>query len=469
MLKFIFLFATIFLAKHVLAQEEKNRLPEIKASFGSYVSSGEDLPFWLVSNQNGIFTMQNNTYQLFQLGLERSLKQDSLKKWGLTYGANLVYGYAGASDFQVNQYWLGARYKWLVMRLGAQSDPILYGGLSSTNGNMDWSNNARPLPGIALSTNDFIPFFFWKKWFSIKAFYSENMLYDKQYVENAHLHHKYAYGRATLDSWKISIGLDHWVYWGGTSPDLGQLPGAGNYLRYIFALRGGSNSPTQDQDNAAGNSLGIYVLTVEKNYRNFSLTFYYNHPFEDRSGLEMANAPDGLWGLYFHLKKEKSFLGNIVYEFQNTTNQSGSINMVEIGNTGIRTGRGIDEYFNNWIYKSGHVHFNKMMGSPLFIPVINANGVSAGFNNNRILLHHTGFSGWISDRLSWRSLLSFSRSFGTYYIKYPAPLDEFSFLVESGYNLKRIPLRVNFGIAGDYGDRFENRLGGYAGVSWRIK
>ena len=89
-------------------------IPEVSASFGSYVSSGDDLPFWLVSNQNGVFTTKNSTYQLFQFGVDRKLRNDSLKKWDFTYGGNLVYGYAGSSDFQVNQYWLGARYKWLV-------------------------------------------------------------------------------------------------------------------------------------------------------------------------------------------------------------------------------------------------------------------------------------------------------------------------------------------------------------------
>lgn len=469
MLKFIFLFTAIFLTVNAVGQEEKFRLPEINASFGSYVSSGEDLPFWLISNQNGVFTMQNSSYQLFQFGIEQGFINDTLKKWDFTYGANMVYGYAGASDFHVNQYWLGAKYKWLVMKLGAQSDPVLYGGLSSTNGNMDWSNNARPLPGIAFSTNDFIPFFFWKKWFSVKALYSEYMLLDKRYVDNSHLHHKYAYGRATLDSWKISLGLDHWVYWGGTSPDFGELPGWENYCRYIFGLRNSTNSFAFDRANAAGNSLGIYALTVEKEYRDFSLTFYYNHPFEDRSGLEMDNIADGLWGLYYHHKNNKSLLNDVVYEFQNTTNQSGSYNLIDTGNDGIQTGRGDDNYFNNWIYKSGHVHYNRMMGSPVFIPLIDANGVSRGFDNTRIKLHHAGISGWIGESLSWKSLFTWSRSFGTYAQPYPVPLDEFSFLTEGGYYLKKVPIKFNFGIAGDYGERFEERLGGYAGIAWRIK
>jgi hypothetical protein len=183
----------------------------------------------------------------------------------------------------------------------------------------------------------------------------------------------------------------------------------------------------------------------------------------------MDNIPDGLWGLYLHKKKERTFLNDIVYEFQNTTNQSGTYNMVEIGNTGVRTGRGNDNYFNNWIYKSGHVHYNRMMGSPVFIPVIGANGISEGFDNTRIVLHHLGFSGWMSDRLSWRSLFTWTRSFGTYDVKFPKPLDQFSCLAECGYSVKRLPIKFNVGIAGDYGERFEKRVGGYAGILWRFR
>lgn len=469
--KLIILFTTILLTVRLFGQAGKDMSPEIKASLGSYISSGNDLPFWLVSNQNGVFSLKNSSYQLVQLGIERGLRRDSLKKWDIFYGGNLVYGYAGKSDFQFNQYWLGARYKWLIMKAGAQSDPVLYAGLSSTNGNMDWSNNARPLPGIAFSTDGFIPFFFWKKWLTVKAFYAEYILFDNQYIDNAHLHHKYAIARASLDSWKISAGLDHWVFWGGTSPVTGSLPGFKSYLRYIFGLRGSRNSSSIDRGNVVGNSLGLYLLTVEKEYPNMGITFYYNHPFEDRSGLEMDNIPDGLWGIYLHRKKGKAFLQDMVYELQNTTNQSGTYNGLVIVSTGRVTGRGNDNYFNHSTYKSGFVHYDRMMGSPFFIPTIDSSGISKGFKNNRIWVHHIGLSGWMSERLSWKSYLSWSRNLGTYEPNgmFPHALNQFSFLAECSYSLNRTPLRLKAGIAGDYGEYQERRLGGYVGLEWRIR
>jgi len=116
----------------------------------------------MVSNQNGVFTLHNSSYQLFQAGLSRGLERDTLKKWGYTYGAKMVYGFAGTSDFHPNEYWLGLRLHQLILKAGVQSDPIIYGGLSSTNGNMYRSRNARPVPGLSLSTNGYVPFFLQK-------------------------------------------------------------------------------------------------------------------------------------------------------------------------------------------------------------------------------------------------------------------------------------------------------------------
>jgi len=115
-----------------MAQEKTGFIPDFRLSKSTLVGSGKDLPFWMVSNQNGIFTLHNPSYLLFQAGLSRSLERDPNKKWGYTYGANMAYDYAGASDFQPNEYWLGFRFHQLILKAGAQSDPIIYGGLTST-------------------------------------------------------------------------------------------------------------------------------------------------------------------------------------------------------------------------------------------------------------------------------------------------------------------------------------------------
>ncbi len=467
LMKSAFLITTLLFSLNTAAIE-----PDFRFSFNSYGSSGNNLPFWFTSNQNGAFTTENNYYQLLQAGLARGLDTDTTKKWDYTYGTTFIAGYGDKTGYQFNQYWIGARYKRLVVKIGARNEPVKYAGLSHTNGNMMWSGNARPLPGITFSTDGFIPVFSQKKWFTAKALYEENFLTDHRDMSNAMLHHKYLYGRATLKSWSFTLGLDHWVYWGGTSKTQGKAPGIEYYPRYIFGLKGGKNSSGSDQINAAGNSIGMYAFEAEKNLGGHTLTFYWNHPYEDRSGLEFDNMPDGLWGLHYANKKREALFSDFVYEFMNTLNQSGSYHLLPSGVPGVLTGRGRDNYFalgigmSDGFYSSGHVYHDKMMGTPLFIPVIGEDGIPKGFDNTRIEMHHIGIGGTIIGRLGWKSLMTWSQSRGTYEKPFEEIISQFSCLYDLNYRFRKLPLRINLGMAADYGERFENRYGGTIGINW---
>ena len=485
MFKLRLLVLSLFVYSGLYSQEKKQQT-DFKVSFNTYLSSGNDLPFWLTSNHNGVFSLHNSNYQLVQAGFSKEFEKDSISKWDYTWGANLVYGYGGKSDFQANQYWIGMRHKWFIIKAGAQSDPILYGGLSSTNGNMDRSNNARPLPGISLSTDNYIPFLFWKNWFSFKAEYEEKFFSDHSFVKDARLHHKSLYGRATLaKNWSVTAGLEHFVQWAGISPDpeIGQMPGFSQYLNYVLGLKAGPGASIDDKNNKAGNQLGIFSLEIKKEWDKANLSLYWNHPFEDRSGMEMANLPDGLWGIHINKKDESAFVTDFVYEYMNTRNQSGSIHHLPApttDNPNRITGRGRDSYFDNYVYRS-FTFYNRMMGTPLFVPRIGADGIADGFESTRMWMHHIGVKGAIGSGIYWKTRLTISRNFGVYNDSfpwdqnfgatgslYPTPLDEFSFLCEFNYRGDKLPFQLNAGIAGDYGDRFESRLGGYAGICYKF-
>ncbi|MCX6239879.1 MAG: hypothetical protein NTY07_20430, partial [Bacteroidia bacterium] len=457
-IKYITLIIFFFLSIPLMAQEKNGFIPDFRVSQSTFVSSGNDLPFWMITNQNGIFTLHSSTYQLSRAGLSRGFERDTLKKWGYTYGTNMVYGYTSTSDFHPNEYWLGLRFHKLILKVGAQSDPILFGGLSSTNGNMYRSRNARPVPGVTLSTNGYIPFFFAKKWFSFRFLYEEGILKDKQFVIDAHLHHKNLHFRALLSpSLSFSIGLEHYVFWGGYSPKYGQLPEWNEYFRYIFGLAGGDSATLNDQNNSSGNQLGCYNLEIRKNWMGTSVTFYWNHPFEDRSGRELDNLRDGLWGVHLGINKRFAFITDVVYEYMYTLNQSGALLAKPVPtpeDPNKVTGRGQDDYFNHGtyalqdgMYPSGYTHYQRMMGTPLFVPIIGSDGISKGFESTRMWMHHLGISGMLGGGFFWKSLLTLSRNFGRYQQVYPDPLDEFSFLVECRYNGAKLPFEVKAGVA----------------------
>jgi len=471
--QFLLLFYILIFSIVSVGQEHDSVKRKFTVSFNTYASSGKDLPFWFTTNQNGTFTSENGYYQLLKLGFKHPFAADSLKKWNFMYGTTMIVGAVNNASFQPNQYWISARHKWFNIKIGALNDSVRFAGLSHTNGNMMWSGNARPLPGITFSTNGFIPLVPTNRWFTVKGLYEENFLIDKRDMTSAMLHHKYLYGKAIINSWSFMFGLDHWVYWGGTSRTRGKTTGIEYYPRYVFGIKGGDSSSASDQVNAAGNTIGMYALEVAKNFGGNTFTFYWNHPYEDRSGLELDNMPDGIWGLHYHNKHRAALVSDILYEFMGTMDQSGTYHLRPSGVPGVFTGRGLDNYFalgagGGGFNSSGHVFYNKMMGTPIFIPVIGADGISKGFDNTRIEMHHLGICGTIVDRLAWRSLLTWSRSHGTYSKNYHNPLDQFSWLAECQYQLTLLPVSFNLGVAGDTGARFQKRVGGNIGMKWRF-
>jgi hypothetical protein len=326
---------------------------------------------------------------------------------------------------------------------------------------MDNSGNARPVPGLCLSTKGYLPFLFAKKWLSFRFQFEEGFLgLDKQAVTNAHLHHKNLYLRIRLSSTLILTGgIEHYVFWGGNSPVLGPQPGWNEYFRYVLGSRGGKSATLSDQQWAAGNELGIYNVGLTKDWPSCIVTFYWNHLFETKSDMDFSNTTDGLYGIYVGKKEKKSFFTDIVYEFMRTNGRM---------RNNLSTNSGSSEYFNHGEYTSGYTYFQRMIGSPLFVPKIGADGISRGFESNMMWMHHLGLGGTLGSGFTWKSLLTLSRNFGRPYNLYPKPLDECSVLFESSYATPKLPFALKAGLAGDYGSRFEHRYGGYLGISFHI-
>ena len=450
--------ALLLVAEKILAQQGSN-IPTFYATFRSYASGGKELPFWFRANQDGAFPVGNNTTQLLRTGFYRNMEAGAFNDWDYFVGADLVAGYAGELYFQPNQYWGGARYRWLVIKAGAKADSIRFGGLSSTNGNLFNANNARPVPNISLSTNGYVPFPFISSWLSWSALYAEGFLWDNGYIQNSRLHHKNLYFKAVLpQKWSFSAGIEHGIFWGGISPTKGKISAAGEYLYFVSGIRIASPSTAAGEANLPENHLGIYHVEASKQWRNNGITIYWNHPFENRAGLAMKNAGDGLWGIHWKTRENQSYLTEVVYEWMNTLDQDYD------AQSGSEAGS--DDYYNDLVYRSGYTHFAQMMGSPLFVPTLNADGVSTGFSNNRIRMHHLGMKGSLLKNLDWKSLFTYSSNYGTYAAAYPSPRSDFSFLTAFNYQLPRLPLQVSAAVAGDLGELYGNRVGVSLGMRW---
>lgn len=240
--------------------------------------------------------------------------------------------------------------------------------------------------------------------------------------------------------------------WGGISPLYGQLPDDfHSYLLYITGQAGDAKFLETDQYNVAGNQLGSYYLQLDVIRDRFNLTFYYSHPFEDRSGMEYDNWRDNLIGAYFMLSK-RALINKVVYEFMYTLNQSGPIHQYHVM-------RGRDNYFNHGIYMSGFTYREYTLASPLFSPLTVSDGVVRGIANNRLVMHHLGVEGSISTALTWKGLFTYSHNLGTYNNPYENPKNQFSSLLSFTYSTPSFPVDLSLAAGVDLGDMYQNRCG----------
>ena len=119
------------------------------------------------------------------------------------------------------------------------------------------------------------------------------------------------------------------------------------------------------------------------------------------------NKADGLWGVTVR-NARFPFIKGILYEYLNTTDQSGPYHDKD----GLVYG-GADNYFNNGIYQNGWTYYSRTIGTPFISsPLYNSNG-AVSIQNNRVIVHHIGIEGDVSG-YAYKFLTSISNNYGTY-------------------------------------------------------
>lgn len=455
---FNFLIAVFFLTNAVCAQSQ----PNFQVEFQSLASTGNHLPFWLVHNQQGKYNALNTHNQIAII--DGYFRTEGLlsNKLDIELATKMVANYSSEFDFHFNELFAKA-YLWgWKLEGGLFHEPVYFYNLSSTNGNIDRSNNNRPYPRVRFGTDEFIPFLFWKNWFSFKAEYDEGILNDERVVKKTRLHHKSLYVKAKVaNKVNASFGLNHYVMWGGISPTYGELPSSFNdYITYVTGGAGTSNFPETDQYNVAGNQLGSYHLQIDFPILKQKMSIYISHPFEDHSGMEFDNRRDNLYGVFVDFGENK-IIEKLVYEHMYTKHQSGNIHQY-----GFMRGR--DNYFNHGYYNNGFTYKGYTLASPLFTlnnEYLLNNSNSTGIANNRISMHHIGLSGKLTKQIYWNGMFTYSTNLGTYDVTFEPIKNQFSMLINLVYPESKLPFDLKFSLASDFGQLYENRIGGLIGIS----
>ena len=250
-----------------------------------------------------------------------------------------------------------------------------------SSGSLLISKNAEAMPKIGISSTKYIDR---KNEMSFNYGISHGMFeINKFYKKAPMLHEKFVYLKYNNENIEWGFGLVHEAIWGGTTIG-GRMPGAQpdsfkDFLKIIIA--GDGPNEGGDHTNSLGNHLGIWDFYYSKKQHHRILTIYYQHFFEDTSGLRFANKTDGLWGIEF-----QNFIKNntILIEYLNTFNQNIDPPYVD------------DSYYIHGLYQSGWSYKGYTLGNP-FIDFK---------NNNPSKVMHLGMKRILDDKYNFKFLLS---------------------------------------------------------------
>ena len=453
--------------------EAQIQTPGYRAELGGIVKSGTQKPFWLMSNQGGRYHPDNSSlFGGIYIGSEVERQndffepaEDTVRKLQVDYGIEAFNRYNGDYDLRLQQYYTDVSWWYFNLHAGARRETFGNQHNPLSSGSLLYSGNARPIPKIAASS-DYIPVPFSKGYIEFKGYLSHGWFEKDRYTENPFLHHKNAYVRVGGDfPINAHYGFHHYAMWGGVSPNYGQIPDdLEAYKKIFFSEKGDESSlaPEGDIINALGDHIGSRNFGLDYKGEDISLHLYWQTIFEDNSGKAWRNIRDGLWGVvYENRQKHKPIVKSALYEFLRTTDQSGKYHDIDGENVG-----GNDNYFNNYLYKSGWTFDSYTIGTPMITSPIMNNKENIRMFNNKVIAHQLGVKGWLLNNLHYRALMTYSINYGTNSSPFEPAKKEYSVLTEFNYKLPEQPdWQFKMKVAADFGDMYGKNFGVFFGVT----
>ena len=285
---------------------------------------------------------------------------------------------------------------------------------------------------------------------------------NTRYTENTLYHSKAGYLRIGPKNITFELGLEMASQFGGksyveTSPDNWEwVSNESGFKSFWHAfIPGGGESDETTYRNASGNILGSWVARFNYDARDWALSAYIDHYFEDHSSMFMLDYDgygegeewntrkknryllydfkDMLLGLELKLK-QNDWLNDIVLEYIYTKYQSGPVYHDRTRAFSDHIG-GNDNYYNHHIF-TGWQHWGQVMGNPLYLsPLYNDNG-RIYVANNRFVAWHLGIGGKPVSSIGYRFLATYQTGLGTYDDPYTSPRYDLSLLAEVSWHLK---------------------------------
>ena len=468
--------------------------------------SGDFAPYFISSNNHGVLYQPYSV--LTNLGLNKAT--DYTKRFSLGFGAEVYGGYAesmkyglydykqdrvrmrkvSSSSLWIQQLYAEAKYRSVFLTLGQKEggSKILNDKLSS--GDMTYSANSRPMPGVRAGfwAPQDIPFT--NGWVQISgelAYYKQT---DSSWLEN---HYNYFNEFITTDLWynykycyfhtkpsqpfSLTIGMQAASQFGGVYEQYikGKLfktvdmsPDLSTFVRMLIPGSGGTNAG--DQSYYEGNHIGSWdVMGRYRMNDGTILKAYYQSPWEDGSGIGKMNGFDGLYGFEYKSADENAAVTGLVVEYLDLMNQGGPIHwepadLVNPAVTGNATGG--DNYYNNYTY-CGYQYYGMTVGSPVLrSPFYNTDGFLP-LTDTRLRSIHLAFEGNLKRNVTYRAKFGATKSWGTVFVPISKPRKNTSAMIECEYKIESVKgMKIKGQVAMDKGTLYGDNFGALLTVSY---
>ena len=467
---------TLAFAFHPLCGQPQKIKLDYSVEANIIAGGGEYTPFYLMNNRGGTVSFTPNTGYLRAAVIQDI---DTSRRFSYGFGLDAMTSYNDDIPGYVQQAYAELRFLALGLMVGSKEEYSLLWDKALSSGGWVWSGNSRPIPQVRVGIPDFVNFPWTHGTIQIKGELAYGRLVDDKYQRQIHglnmeyatgmlYHRKYLllrFGKTSRHYYGI-VGIDMAAHFGGKvyrdEKLYIQFPcDIMQYFKVFIPLAGDDNAPSVDQVNVTGNHLGSYLFAVGTRQKNWEGRIYYEHPFDDHSGMIFRNKFDGLWGIEYRSKQAYPIVGGVVVEFLETRDQSGPFLWDQTQQIPIQVSAG-DNYYD---HLKGWVHRGHTMGTPFITsPGYNADGYMKT-KNNRVEALHIGIDGYITSEFDYRFLFSFQQGWGTPYIPFPKIQREFSALIESNYKPKSLQgWKFGLSVAVDAGSLIGNNWGIQFGI-----
>ena len=447
------------------------------------VSSSDVSPFWFSANRNGLSSIDKK-WGYMQIGVAGSTLLK--KNWNIEYGADIVGGKNLSSNIIIHQAYADFSWRWLRLSIGKKER---FGELKNSTlstGALIESGNAAPIPQLRIEVPEYHDFFGTNGWFTLRGHIAYGWFSDGNWQENWVIKGK-RYAKNTLYHskslfWKVGkeqcfpltyeggvqfasqFGGKIYNYMNDTGVDFRNPVRLKDFWDIFIFSAGDKEYAPWDQANVVGNHLGSYHLSLKWSKKNWSIRGYYEHMFEDHSGMfwEYGLWKDCLVGAELQLKNFK-WLDNIVFEYFNSRDQAGPIYHDTTDEIPDQISA-VDEYYEHHTYPSWQ-QYGMIIGTPLITSCLYNKNHRLEIYNNRVEAFHLGLSGHPTNELTYRMLVTKSHNWGTYSVPFIEMNSNLSGLIEVSYMPRWAKgFSTSLSYAFDDGELYGNNKGVMLGI-----